>query len=627
MKEAVKENLYLAVNQDWLEKAEIPADKPATGAFNEVNEEVEKLLMKKMADWEDSQEDLKVPEMNEMVKLYRLAKDFNRRDREGGQPAEKYLEDLDRVEDFEDLQAVIKKFLKAGLPVPYSIGNSADMKDTDHYALYLSVPSLILPDTTYYGSEQGEALLAVYSQQTQALLEAMGQAEAEKIVQEALEVDAIFAPQQKSREELADYTKQYNPRPIEEVQTYSQHLKIADAIHDLISPEVDKVIVDQAEFFEGFDGLILEAGVDRLLSWMKVKLANRVSSYLSEDLRQTGSLYSRSLSGAEEIASQDKHAYYLASGQFDQVLGVYYGKEYFGPEARSDVEHMVAEMVEVYKDRLSKKDWLSDQTIEKAIIKLENLDVLVGYPDDWPEIYSQFQVDPDLSLVDNVMTMNQQAIADNFSKWQTKVDRKEWHMSADTVNAYFSPTQNLICFPAAILQYPFYDKDRSPSANYGGIGAVMAHEISHAFDNNGAKFDEKGNMNNWWTDKDFDVFEEKSQAVIDQWDGLDYAGGQVNGTLTVSENIADLGGLTAALQAAEHEAEVDLEEFFYSWARIWANKSKPEYKELLLAVDVHSPAPLRANVTPRNLEAFHKTFNIQEGDGMYMAPQDRVEIW
>jgi putative endopeptidase len=317
----------------------------------------------------------------------------------------------------------------------------------------------------------------------------------------------------------------------------------------------------------------------------------------------------------------------MARGVFSQVLGVYYGRRYFGQAAKADVQRMVHSMVDVYKQRLQNNEWLSPKTREKAIVKLNELGIQVGFPNKVPAIYDKLHVDLSQSLMANLNNLSRVFLEDQFSKWGKKVDRNRWEMSAATVNAYYHPFKNIIVFPAAVLQAPFYSTEQSSSENFGGIGAVIAHEISHAFDNNGSLFDEKGNLNNWWTDEDRAHFKKLSQKMIDEFDGLPFAGQKVNGKLTVSENIADGGGLSCALSAAKKEDDADLKAFFINWARIWRMKATTQYMQLLLSVDVHAPNKLRANVQVKNLADFYTTFNVHEGDGMYLPEDQRVNIW
>lgn len=363
---------------------------------------------------------------------------------------------------------------------------------------------------------------------------------------------------------------------------------------------------------------------------MLVQTVNGLAPYLSDAFRVESGSFSRMLSGVSEPTAQERSAYYLASGTFSEVVGVYYGKTYFGEQARQDVADMVRSLVEVYKDRLAANDWLSDETRETAIRKLECMSINVGYPDAPRAIYEALRTVPASeggTLVGNAMAFTRLSKEDNYAEWNQPVDRTLWPLSADTVNAMYSPMSNSINFPAAILQAPFYSTEQSASQNYGGIGAVIAHEISHAFDPNGAKFDEMGSLASWWTEEDYARFEALSQAMIDEFDGLPYAGGTVNGVQTAAENVADAGGLACALEAAKRHEDADLAAFFTNWAVIWRQKATPEYEALLLMLDVHGPSKLRANIQLQNMDDFYTTFGIEEGDGMYRAPEDRVVIW
>lgn len=392
-----------------------------------------------------------------------------------------------------------------------------------------------------------------------------------------MQFDKLIAPHVKSAEENADYSKMYNPQSFDTFIQYTDKLDLKKLVTGLIGTTPDKVIVTDPVYFDHLNDILTEAHFPLFKSWMIIKTVRSLSGYLSEEFRQVSGIYSRVLSGTDEAMPQKKAAYYLASGQFDQVVGDYYGKKYFGEAAKKDVEQMVKKMIAVYKKRLEENDWLGDATKEKAVIKLNNLGIQVGYPDKIPALFDQFKTvpaDQGGTLLSNTLVFSKLTLKDRFSKWNKPVDRSEWEMSADTVNAYYHPFRNVIVFPAAILQAPFYSLEQSSSANYGGIGAVIAHEISHAFDNNGALFDEYGNLNNWWTEEDLTQFQNKAQAMIEEFDGLPFADGKVNGKLTVSENIADAGGLSCALEAAKTESDLSIEEFFVNWATIWRTKAK-----------------------------------------------------
>lgn len=625
----IKKDLYQAVNGAWLEKAEIPNDKVSTGGFLSVRDQIEELMMEEVEKMARGDIRLSQPEMQEFIKYYKKASNFSSRNEAGAQPIQKLIQKLYKLQNYEDLQKEAADLSLAGVYLPFEFGISPDMKDTEYYALYLGTPDTILPDKTYYGTEQGDQLLVVFQNMMNQVLTLMGinDGQINQLLEGALAFDKILSERVKTREEEADYTKKYNPRSLDQVKEYSQILDLPTIIEELIGQEADQVIVAHPEFYESYNEIVTPDNFDDVISWIIVHTLNSRTDVLSEDIRQAGSLYELTLSGRPETQSPQKHAYYCSIGVFDQPFGIYYGEKYFGQEARDDVEDMVDKMIEVYKKRLRQNNWLSQETIDQAIVKLDALIPLIGYPDTYIELYKHYQVNEESSFYDNQERFDRLSREFKFSRWGKKVDRTEWGMSAATVNAYFNPMSNVICFPAAILQKPFYDFNQSRSENYGGIGAVIAHEISHAFDNNGAKFDEEGNLNNWWQDEDFETFNQKSEAMVKLFDGMETEVGQVNGRLTVSENIADQGGLRAAYEAMLEEEDADPAEFFMNWARIWCQKARPEYQELLLNIDVHSPAAIRANVPVQLIDGFYDTFNIQEGDGMYMTPENRLEIW
>ncbi|MGX7181172.1 M13 family metallopeptidase [Enterococcus pallens] len=630
----IKQDLYEAVNGEWLKTAEIPADKPATGGFQDLVDEIDDLLIADTNQLVEAPEEIPNDLMKEYIAYYRLASDFEKRDTDGMEPIRPILERIEKLNSFDDLNGQLKDWVLSGLPLPFSLDVDADMKNTTINALFAGPAGLILPDKTYYAEDhpQAEQLLAIFKDMTLQLFTLAGydNAEAERITDEALAFDRLMAPHVKSAEENADYSKMYNPQTAEEFASHSSHIKLADLMQQLIGQLPEKIIVTEPNYFQQLDSFLNPDNFSLVKSWMLVLSLNSLTGYLSEEARQIGGIYNRALSGAAEARPQKKAAFYLASGRFDQVVGDYYGKKYFGEQAKSDVKQMVETMIQVYQDRLANNTWLGEATREKAILKLSTLGIHVGYPDEIPALYHQFKVTPAEqggTLLTNALHFSRLGREDQFSKWNQPVNRDEWEMSADTVNAYYHPFRNIIVFPAAILQAPFYSLKQSKSANYGGIGAVIAHEISHAFDNNGSLFDELGNLNNWWTEKDREHFQALADAMIAEFDGLEIAGGSVNGKLTVSENIADAGGLSCALEAAKREEDVDLEAFFINWATIWRMKARPEYSQLLLAVDVHAPNKLRANVQVKNIEDFYQTFDVTSEDEMYLAPEKRVSIW
>ena len=630
-KDLIKDDLYEAVNGAWIKDAKIPDDKPAKGGFNDLVDEIDKQMMADFEDYADGKKTSDDPRFNEMIKLYRVAKKFDLRKKVGPVPLQRLLASVTALDSYADYQKQWKNWVLMGLPSPVSFDIDADMKNATVYALFVSSPSLILPDKSYYEpakKDQHDQLMKLWAAMVKELLLKLDYTEeqAAQLIKEAQAFDALLAPNVKSAEEAADYSKMYNPQTVAELAASTDQLDLAAVIKQLVGATPDKVIVMEPAYFKALNS-ILKDHFDLFKSWALINVVRDNASYLDDEMREINGRYSRALSGSKKPVSQQKFAYYLARDIFSQVAGDYYGKTYFGPQAKADVHHMVEQMIAVYKQRLTNNTWLSKATRDKAVLKLDKLGIQVGYPDKIPSLYDHLKVDELESLIANLNQLSIVASKDMFSRWNKPVDRMRWEMSAATVNAYYHPFKNIIVFPAAILQAPFYSLKQTSSQNYGGIGAVIAHEISHAFDNNGALFDEYGNLNNWWTPEDSAHFKELAQKMIAEFDGLPIAGQKVNGKLTVSENIADGGGLSCALEAAKEENNFNAQEFFINWATIWRMKATQQYEQLLLSIDVHAPQKLRANVQAQNQADFYTAFGIQSGDQMYKAPEDRVNIW
>lgn len=627
----LKDDLYQAVNGEWLKTAKIPADKPTTGGFADLADNIEETLMSDFDKFLDGSKTTDDKYLQEFIKYYRIVADFDKRDAQGFTPVKKSLDKIDQLKDLKDWQDSLYELTMDGNAAPVALYVAPDMKDTQHYALNAEVPSLILPDKTYYeeGNEQAEALLQVYSQMVLKLFKLAGYSDkfARKTLAGALKFDRSLAPHEKDSTERADYAKDYNKYSFEDFVKLSSNIDLTSYATQLIKTTPDQVIVSEPKFYEALDDLVSDDTFTDMKSWIFVKRLVGASSLLSDEARIIGGEYGRALSGSKEPKSKKKSAYYFATGQFDQVVGLYYAHKYFGETAKNDVHKMVEKMVAVYQKRLSENDWLSEDTKKKAVTKLNTLGIQVGYPDELDPLYKKFTVNEDENLYDNDARFTHIILEDHFSRWGKEVNRTRWEMPAHMVNAYYNPSFNVIVFPAAILQAPFYSLEQSSSENYGGIGAVIAHEISHAFDNNGAQFDELGNLHNWWTADDMKYFKALAQDEIDQFDGLETKAGKVKGKLVVSENIADAGGLSCALEAAKAEDSADIKAFFINWGRIWRMKSSLEREKLLLSIDVHSPNELRANVQPKNLIDFYTAFDIQPGDGMYLPEEQRVNIW
>ncbi len=627
----IQDDLYQYVNAEWLETAVIPGDKPTAGGFADLGRQVEELLI---GDFNEMAKSGTYPNdtVKNAVTLFLLAKDEKKRKREGLRPVLKSLARISGLTGIPALNRHLKEFVVDGLPLPFNIGVDTDMKDTEHHCVMLQGPSTILPDTTYYKEEmaqQKEAILGMWTGMVRTLLghTRLTAEETETYIADALAFDAIIATLVKSSEEWSEYPKMYNPAKTRTVSAMLKPLKFRKLLEDLFGFVPETVILTEPRFFKGFATLFNEETFEQYKHWAYINLLIDASGTLSEQLRAEGSSYRRALMGISEVPSVEKYAYNLASSFYSEPVGLYYGEKYFGEAAKKDITDIVKEIIATYQLRVSKNGFLSDATKEKAILKLSKIEIKMGYPDKCGEIYEKLTFDPEGSLYIAVRALAKIRTLDNLSKLTKNVDRSEWVMPGHMVNACYNPFTNDITFPAAILQAPFYSIRQTRSQNLGGIGAVIGHEISHAFDNNGAQCDENGNLKNWWTAEDNRKFTARTKAMIREFEGIELPWGKVNASFIVSENIADNGGMAVTLEMMSKLPGASYEEYFTNWAKVWCMKARPEYLALLLSVDVHAPNVLRANMQPRNFTEWYDTFGVKKTDGMYLAPTKRVVIW
>lgn len=619
----IEDDLYSYVNGKWIEKAKIPDDKPSVGGFITLNDNVEKTMIKELKSL--SKKEVKDELLNRAISFYKKVIDEEDRIK-GISFLKEKVSYLDNIKSESDLILSLYYLYNNNYYLPFNMGVTEDMKDATKYSLVLTSLDIILPDTTIYGTEQGNALLEVYKTMAKEVLEKLEVTDAQDIILKALSFDARLSKIVKSQEEWSDYIKCYNPYDVKDVNSLLG-FDIKPLILSRFGKIPAKLIVFDPKFFENYKDL-MQGNLEEYLARSKLKLYLSGASYLSEEFRNISGIYSRALNGTKEMTSLDKYAYRLTDRYFDEILGVYYGKKYFGEEAKKDVIDLVKNLITTYKERLSANTWLSKDTIKKAILKLDTMGIKIGYPDKIQDKYYARVFSENATLVEIIDSLDKIRGTYSDSLLYKTVDHSIWIMSGNTVNACYNPSFNDITFPAAILSAPFYSIKQSIEENYGGIGCVIGHEISHAFDNNGAQMDEKGNISNWWTEEDYAHFKEKTEEMIKEFDGLELNGEKVNGRLTVSENIADNGGVTSSLASLKRvKPDADLKKFFINYARIWCQKARPEYTKLLLTVDVHGPCYYRANMQVRNFEEFHKAFNIKETDKMYLAPEKRIIIW
>ena len=627
----IQDDLYTYVNQAKLDELVIPEDMPMAGGFAALNTDVEKLMI---GEFNTMCKEAAYPNdyLARACTLYTLAKDVKRKKKHGIKPALKNLAILKKITTLRSYNLHAKELIYKGIAMPLSVAVEPNMKDTTHHCVMIQGPSVILPDASYYKEgreQQRDMLLNMWTGPAKQVLTIAGhnEEEIEGLIQDTLAFDALIAKYVKTSEEWSEYTKMYNPMKTGRVAGMVKPLNLKKLLSDLFGFVPEEIIVSEPRFFKNFKEVFNADNFGMYKNWAYVVTLMGSCSLLSEELRDLGGAFRRALSGIAANSSAEKFAYQLASGMYSEPVGLYYGEKYFGEEAKKDITEIVQQIVATYQKRIETNDILEPATKEKAILKLSKMGLKLGYPDRVEAIYDKMVFDKSKSLFDVVSTIRRIRMEDNFGKLNQEVDRTHWAMPGHMVNACYDPFVNDITFPAAILQPPFYSLSQTRSENLGGIGAVIGHEISHAFDSNGAKCDELGNLNNWWTKADERKFNKKVNAMIKQFDGIELPWGTVNGKFTVSENIADNGGMAVTLDIMSHSEGVSFEEYFANWARVWCQKAKPEYQALLLQVDVHGPCYLRANMPPRNFPEWYATFGVKKTDGMYLAPSKRVVIW
>ena len=627
----IQDDLYTYVNQEALENLVIPDDKPTAGGFSELADGVEKIMM---GEFEAMTESRTYPNvyLERACALYALAKDADRKAKHGIAPALKNLAVLDEIKSVEDVGRLYKTLSQKGIPTPLNIGVDTDMKNTKRRLVYLQGPGVILPDASYYKPEmaaQKEQILGIWTNVAKTVMAQtdLSPEDQEAYVGDALAFDAILGGLVKTSEEWSRYVEMYNPMDADKVADMICTVDFGAILCDLFGHKPATVVVTEPRFFGAFASVLNGETVTLYKHWAYVTGLLRFCSYLSEELRDMSGMYMRAITGVAKMQSIEKFAYNLASNTFSEPVGIYYGEKYFGEEAKKDITEIVYQIIDTYKSRIKTNDILGEETKEKAILKLSKMGVKMGYPDKVRALYDKLVFDPEDSLFDVMRTLNAIREEEILAKLDAPTEPENWAMPGHMVNACYDPFVNDITFPAAILQPPFYSLGQTRSENLGGIGGVIGHEISHAFDSNGAKCDENGNINNWWTEEDFKRFEAKVNLMIEQFDGIELPWGRVNGAFIVSENMADNGGVAVTLDIMSRTEGASYEEYFHNWARVWCQKARPEFSQMLLSVDVHGPCMLRANIPPRNFEEWYTTFDVKDTDRMYIAPEKRIVIW
>jgi len=631
MKVRIQDDLYTYVNQEKLDELVIPDDQPCTGGFSSLAVDVEKTMVNEFNEMCDNKT-FPNDHLKRACTLFEMAKNVEKKEKDGIAPFLNNMSVLAELDSIDKFSSFYKTLKLKQIPLPFRISVSTDMKNTKINSVGIQGPSVILPDASYYKPElapQKEMIMGIWVNVTKEILKRtdLTSEVQNKYLEDTLAFDALLGNLVKTSEEWSEYIKAYNPVSQKEVSSLLSTVDFETILSDLFGYVPETVIVAEPRYFEHFKEVFNENTFELYKSWAYVTALHNACSLLTEELRDLGSMYYRSIAGIPANTPVEKFAYQLASGVYSEPVGLYYGEKYFGEEAKKDITEIVYQIIDTYKERIKSNEILGAETKEKAILKLSKIGVKMGYPDKVLEIYDKLVFDEEKSLFDVIHSLNEVKTLENLAELNKPTNPEEWAMPGHMVNACYNPFVNDITFPAAILQPPFYSINQTRSENLGGIGAVIGHEISHAFDSNGAMCDENGNINNWWTEDDKNRFNQKVEDMVAQFDGIELPWGKVNGRFIVSENMADNGGVAVTLDIMSRTPNASYEEYFSNWAKVWCIKAKPEYLQLLLNLDVHGPAILRANMPPRNFKEWYETFDVKETDKMYIEPNKRVVIW
>ncbi len=549
---------------------------------------------------------------------------------------------IDAVADTAELLHLLGRFERDGVGGMVATHVDTDDRDSERYIVNVRQGGLGLPDESYYREESFADVRGKYVDHVAGMLRLVGRDEADA-ADEANRVMALetrLASGHWDRVASRDVVKSYNLLTRDELGAAAPAFDWTAWTSGMQAPEAAfaEVVVRQPSYLGTLSEALTDVPLADWQAWLRWHVVHAAAAYLSKDFVELNfDFYGRTLSGSEQMRERWKRAVSLADEAVGFAVGELYVAAHFPPESKVAMEALVANLVEAYRQDIERLDWMGPQTRQRALEKLATFRPKIGYPDSWRD-YSALKISRD-DLIGNVRRAAAFETDRQLSKIGQPIDRDEWLMTPQLVNAYYNPGTNEICFPAAILRPPFFDPDVDPALNYGGIGAVIGHEIGHGFDDQGSQYDGEGNLVDWWTEDDRARFKERADALIKQYDVFEpraLPGHTVNGAMTVGENIGDLGGLTIGLQAYEislGDAESPVidglsgrQRVLTNWARCWRSKRRDEYEQQLLAVDVHSPPEFRANIA-RNLDEFHEAFDTQPGDGLWLDPEDRIRIW
>jgi putative endopeptidase len=633
------DDLYRHMNEKWSERVTIPVDKARFGAFTVLAETAEAQVLdivKRAAEADPGSEEYKVGA------LFRSFMAEEAIEKAGVDPLKKRLAELAGAADsLDSLLVWMGQAERRGLSGVLQLFIDNDPGNPDRYVIFAEQDGISLPDEAYYREEQFAPIRDAFVAHLERVFRFIDMSDPAERAQRVMAWETKLAAHHWDQVRCRDAHATYNLRPWAEVVSETSGFDVnrwREAV-GLSEATLSEVVIRQPDFVHGLGVVWAEASVEEVSDWLAWRLVVQFAPYLASDMVELHfDFFGRTLSGTPELRARWKRGVGFVEGVMGEAVGKLYVEKHFPPESKTQMDALVVRLLDAYRDSIGSLPWMSEETQQRALEKLATFVPKIGYPDSWRD-YSSLTVS-DSDLISNVEAASEFEFLREIGKIGKAIDRSEWFMTPQTVNAYYNPGFNEIVFPAAILQYPFFDSQRDAAANYGAIGAVIGHEIGHGFDDQGSRFDGHGRLHNWWSDDDRAAFEARTKNLITQFNELsprDLPGHFVNGELTIGENIGDLGGLAIAWRAYLMSLEGDeppvvdglsaAERFFLSWAQSWKLMARSEEALRLLHIDPHSPPEFRCNQIARNVDVFYEAFGVTSENDLWLEPEQRVTIW
>jgi putative endopeptidase len=632
----VQDDLFRHVNGPWLERTEIKPDRATAGSFVTLVDEAEATVREIIETASQSPAD---DEQRKIGDLYASFMDEERVERLGAEPLAAELAQVDAVTDIASFVATLGELDRQGVGSVFGMYIGPDRGNPDRYVTHLGQGGIGLPDESYYRDDESADIRDAYVVHLTTMLGLAGLDDAAGRAARVMDLETRLASHHWDRVSCRDAQKTYNLLDVDGLQALSPSFDWASwSVGAKVAPEViAEVVVSQPSFLEGLETLLVPSELEAWKDWLRWQVVHSASPYLSSAFVAANfEFYGRTLSGTDELRPRWKRGVGFVEGAMGEAVGKIYVRTEFPPASKERMTELIGNLIEAYRESIAGLPWMSEDTKERAHEKLDSFNPKIGHPDEFRD-YSALETSPD-DLLGNVRRAIAVATDRELAKIGSPIDRDEWYMTPQTVNAYYNPTMNEIVFPAAILQPPFFHAEADDAVNYGAIGAVIGHEIGHGFDDQGSQYDGTGALSNWWTDDDRAAFEKLTSALVAQYDALSPTGADgktVNGSLTIGENIGDLGGLGIAYRAfrlTDPSSEpidglTPDQRFFISWAQAWQSKVRPAETVRRLTLDPHSPPEFRCNQVVRNIDAFYAAFDVTPDDDLWLDESERVTIW